>query len=111
MANKAARRLRAESTPAERRLWRHIRQRQVIGHRFRRQHPLGPYIVDFICLEKKLVVEVDGGQHSDPETEIADERRSAWLRKEGYRVIRFWNNEVLGNMAGVVDALEQALER
>jgi len=57
------------------------------------------------------VVEVDGGQHADPESEIADERRSAWLRKEGYRVIRFWNNEVLGNLAGVVDVLEQELDR
>jgi len=111
LANGLARRLRSDATPAERRLWRHIRYRQIAGHRFRRQHPFGPYVLDFVCLEKRLVVEVDGGQHSEAHVERHDELRSAWLSKEGYRVVRFWNNEVLGNLAGVVAVLQEELEK
>jgi very-short-patch-repair endonuclease len=101
-----ARRLRKQSTDTERRLWRHLRDRQLESLKFRRQHPIGRYLVDFVNLERKLVVEVDGGQHSqDP----ADKTRDAWLRVEGYRVLRFWNNEVLGNLEGVLERIREAL--
>lgn len=93
MKTTKARELRKNSTEAERRLWQHLRLRQFEGHKFRRQQPLGPYIVDFVCLEKKIVLEVDGGQHS---TQVQyDQKRSAWLEVQGFRVLRFWNTEVL----------------
>ena len=93
-------------TDAERRLWHELRGRRLGGHKFKRQWTLGPYVVDFCCWERRLVVEVDGGQHS-PET---DARRTAWLEGESYRVLRFWNNEVLTNMEGVLQAILGALE-
>jgi len=86
-------------TDAERALWRYIRLRQLDGHKFRRQVSIGPYIADFVCLKAMLVVEVDGGQHADA---IAyDSRRDEFMRGQGYRILRFWNNDVLGNMEGV----------
>lgn len=104
---KASRRLRSEMTDAERRLWQCLRLRQVEGHKFRRQHPLGRYILDFVCLERRLVVEVDGGQHS--EQQDYDETRTEWLRWRGFRVVRFWNNEIMNNIDGVMEAIRQAL--
>jgi very-short-patch-repair endonuclease len=101
-----ARRLRRDMTRAERRLWRELRMRQLDGHRFRRQVPLGPYVVDFLCIERRLVVEVDGGQHLDSG---GDRRRDAFLAAAGYRVLRFWNHDVLCNPAGVVQAIGSAL--
>jgi very-short-patch-repair endonuclease len=99
--------LRNNPTEAERILWQHLRLRQLGGHKFRRQQPLGEFIVDFVCLEKRLVVEVDGGQHS---SKVAyDEQRTAWLEQQGFRVLRFWNNEVLQNIEGVGEAIWQAL--
>ena len=89
----------------EQKLWRELRDRSAAGFRFRRQHPLGPYIVDFICLERRLVIEVDGGQHGEDEQMRRDERRTEWLGREGYRVVRFWENEVMQNTAGVVDTI------
>lgn len=85
-------------TDAERLPWRHLRQRQVAGQKFRRQHPMGNYIVDFACLEASLIVEVDGGQHADRQE--YDRERTAWLEGRGFRVLRFWNNEVLTNIEG-----------
>jgi len=102
-----ARELRAEMTDAETKLWWRRRGRQIGGHRFRRQVPIGPYIVDFACLAAKLVIEVDGGQHFD-EAE-RDERRTAWLEERGFRVLRFWNPDVLTNIDGVLDAVLLAL--
>ena len=87
-----ARELRRDMTDAERALWRCLRMRQLDGFRFRRQWPVGPYVVDFACLSARLVVEVDGGQHADAD---GDARRDAFLRGRGFRVLRFWNNEVL----------------
>jgi very-short-patch-repair endonuclease len=92
MASLLARRLRRTPTDAEMRLWWHLRQKNLAGFRFRRQHPFGPYVVDFFCAEAKLIVEVDGGQHA----EESDTRRR-WIEAQGYRLIRFWNNDVLGN--------------
>ena len=86
-------------TDAERLLWQHLRSRQLAGLKFRRQHPIGRYILDFVCLEAGLVIEVDGGQHGPQHS--YDEARTAWLGQRGYRVLRFWNNEVLTNPEGV----------
>ena len=99
--------LRNNLTDAEQRLWSRLRRRQIGGHRFRRQHPIGPYVVDFVCLAEKLVIEVDGGQHANQAGH--DNRRTAWLESRGYRVARFWNNEVLGNTDGVVQVIRNTL--
>jgi len=93
-----ARELRKDMTPAERRLWTILQRRQLEGFHFRRQCPIGPYIADFACLEAKLLIEVDGGQHMDA---VADVRRDTFLSREGFRVLRFWNNEVMTNLEGV----------
>jgi very-short-patch-repair endonuclease len=95
-----ARNLRKNLTDAERTLWQKLRARGLEGHKFRRQVPLGPYIVDFVCKSAQLVVEVDGGQHA--EQEDYDRKREHFLRSQGYEVVRFWNNEVLGNLEGVL---------
>ncbi|HUF87089.1 MAG TPA: DUF559 domain-containing protein [Thermohalobaculum sp.] len=97
-----ARRLRHEMTVAERKLWRALRAHRFRGIGFRRQAPLGPYIADFVSHHLKLVIEVDGGQHS---SSARDTRRDEWMAREGYRVLRFWNNEVLGNLEGVMDRI------
>ena len=100
-----ARRLRRDSTDAERLLWRHLRDRVAIGAKVRRQHPIGPYVVDFVCLDRKLVIEIDGGQHGGAN----DARRTAWLESEGYAVLRFWNNEMLEQTESVLSAIREAL--
>jgi very-short-patch-repair endonuclease len=104
MASPLARALRQTPTNAELRLWSRLRRKQLAGFRFRRQHPLGPYVADFFCAEAKLIIEVDGGQHADD-----GDTRTRWLESRSYRVIRFWNNEVLGNTEGVVLAILKAL--
>jgi very-short-patch-repair endonuclease len=101
-----ARKLRRELTGPERKLWSKLRNIQLHGLKFRRQVPLGPYVADFLCFDAKLIVEVDGGQHASAID--ADEERSAWLAKNGYRVIRFWNNDVLENVDGVLDEIVEA---
>jgi very-short-patch-repair endonuclease len=90
-----AKQLRKSSTDAERLLWRVLRSRQIAGYKFRRQQPLGEFIVDFVCLEKRLVVEVDGGQHTEALQAAHDSERSAWLEQQGFSVLRFWDHEVL----------------
>jgi len=94
-------------TDAERALWKDIRRRQRLGFQFRRQYPIGPFIVDFVCLEKKLVIEVDGGQHNAQKQ--YDEARTSWLESRGFRVLRFWNNEVMREKEGVIQIIEDAL--
>ncbi|MCW0232473.1 MAG: endonuclease domain-containing protein [Ferrovibrio sp.] len=101
-----ARSLRKTMTDAERRLWSLLRARQLNGCKFRRQHPLGSYVLDFACIERKLAVEVDGGQHFDNEN---DQRRTAWLESQGWRVIRLWNNDALSNAEAVVARIAEAL--
>jgi very-short-patch-repair endonuclease len=90
-----SRKLRANQTDAETKLWNRLRNRQIDGHKFVRQEPIGRYICDFVCREKLVVIEVDGGQHSES---VRDEVRDRYLRAQGYRVMRFWNNDVLSNM-------------
>ena len=109
MASRNARDLRKASTEAERRLWSRLRNKQLDGFRFRRQQAMGPYIVDFYCSELSLIIEVDGGQHDA--NEEADAARTRWLEDRGYRVLRFWNNEVLANTEGVLIAIRQSLAR
>ncbi|MBE0480271.1 MAG: endonuclease domain-containing protein [Dehalococcoidia bacterium] len=104
-----ARGLRQEQTEAESSLWAVLRRGQVNGLKFRRQHPLGRYIVDFVSLETRLVIEIDGGQH-EMLTKTRDEQRTAWLERRGFRVIRFWNNEVLKNIEGVVEKIRETLD-
>jgi very-short-patch-repair endonuclease len=102
-----SRRLRREMTDAERRLWQNIRERQMGGHKFRRQHPAGRYVLDFVCLEARLVIEVDGGQHGERVEE--DRLRSQWLEARGFRVVRFWNHEVLNHLEEVKAVIWRAL--
>jgi very-short-patch-repair endonuclease len=102
-----ARELRHNMTDAERTLWRELR-RTALGARFRRQAPVGQYIVDFACLEARLIVEVDGGQHAESRN---DERRDRCLASQGFRVLRFWNNDVLGNMRAVLEVIVEALKQ
>ncbi|MBU8540486.1 endonuclease domain-containing protein [Falsiroseomonas tokyonensis] len=99
-----ARRLRRDATVEERRLWRALRQ-NALGAAFRRQHPIPPHVADFACLEAKLVVEVDGGQHGD----ARDAARDAAMTAAGWRVLRYWNNEVRANLAGVVEDIARVL--
>src|SRR3954452_17523792 len=101
-----SRKLRANQTDAETKLWNRVRNRQINGDKFVRQEPIGPYICDFVCREKLLVIEVDGGQHSES---ARDEVRDRYLRTEGYRVMRFWNNDVLSNIEGVLTVIDEAL--
>ena len=95
-----ARKLRRDTTDAERLLWKHIRSRKLAGLKFRRQHPVGRYVADFCCEEEKLIIELDGGQHADAVDR--DEQRTLYIGKFGYRVVRYWNNEVLSNVVGVL---------
>ena len=99
--------LRKKSTPAERRLWSRIRDDQL-GVNFRRQHAVGNYIPDFVCVQKKLIIELDGSQHL--EQEEYDDERTKYLNSLGYKVIRFWNNEVTNNIDGVILAILHAME-
>ncbi len=105
-----ARALRNQATDAERLLWKRLRSRQLDGHKFRRQSPIGPYVVDFLCLEHRLVIELDGGQHADQPEQDKDQERSARLAGWGFRVLRFWNHEVLGNTEGVLQAIRGVLK-
>jgi very-short-patch-repair endonuclease len=105
-----ARELRRAMTPAEKKLWQHIRYGQLGDAQFRRQHAVGPYIVDFFCAKAKLVIEIDGDVHADPEQAKRDTERTEWLNEQkDYRVIRFWNNEVLRNMESVRMKISEAL--
>ncbi|NHK28156.1 endonuclease domain-containing protein [Parvularcula flava] len=107
--NPRAKELRQQMPEAERLLWTHIRRRQLDGHKFRRQHAIGPYIVDFICLDRKLVIELDGGQHGEADARAYDARRTEFLEQEGFDVIRFWNIDVFETLDGVLERIAEAL--
>ncbi|MGB8399339.1 endonuclease domain-containing protein [Bradyrhizobium sp.] len=101
----AAKRLRANTTPHERILWRALKDIPVAGTHFRRQAPIGTYVVDFFCPARHLIIELDGGHHNDDENARRDRERQLWLEQEGYRVIRFWNSEVRQNLNAVLERI------
>lgn len=101
----AAKKLRANTTPHERILLRALKELPIEGTHFRRQAPIGPYVVDFFCPAKRLIVELDGGHHNDDATAARDSERHSWLEREGYRVIRFWNSDVAGNLNAVMEQI------
>src|SRR5689334_4150490 len=111
MANATARRLRKTMTRQEVKLWVHLRSWRKRGFHFRRQSPREGYIVDFVCMRHGLVVEVDGGQHNFDEHAAKDFRRDHRLEENGFRVLRFWNNEVDGNLDGVLTTIDEALRK
>jgi very-short-patch-repair endonuclease len=102
-----AKNLRQRSTDAERLLWSKLRNRQVENCKFRRQQPIGKYVVDLVCFERKLIIELDGGQHALQEDE--DAIRTEFLKADGYQVLRFWNNQVFGDWEAVLQAIYLAL--
>jgi very-short-patch-repair endonuclease len=101
------RRLRGQQTDAERKLWFALRDRRLAGFKLVRQEAIAPFIADFVCRERNLIIEVDGGQHSE---NAKDKRRDSYLRDEGYRLLRFWNNDVLTNREGVLLTILDALQ-
>jgi len=103
-SNVRAVRLRHNQTDVERKLWLAVRDRRLLDAKFRRQVPIGPYVVDFLCLDAKLIIELDGGQHADE-----DSARQTWLEQNGYRVLRFWNNELTTNFEGVLATIAGVL--
>jgi very-short-patch-repair endonuclease len=109
MDTTSARELRSNLTDAERCLWQKLKRRQIAGVKFRRQQPIGHFIVDFVCFERRVIVEVDGGQHA--EQLHYDKQRTRWLEAQGYRVLRFWNNDVLANTEAVAQAVLDAVEK
>ncbi|MBI3541141.1 MAG: endonuclease domain-containing protein [Deltaproteobacteria bacterium] len=100
--------LRKESTDTEKVLWHCLRSKQLSGLKFRRQQPMGNFIVDFVCLEKRVIIECDGGQHAFQVEK--DKERDQWFEKEGYRVLRFWDSDVLNNTEGVLEAISEACQ-
>ncbi|MCL2484516.1 MAG: endonuclease domain-containing protein [Endomicrobia bacterium] len=103
-----ARSNRKQSTDAEKEIWNLLRNKQT-GYSFRRQHQIGSYIVDFVCLAKKFIIEIDGGQHNDTKKQVYDEKRTKFFNNNGFKVLRFWNNEVLSNLDGVYVIILNAL--
>lgn len=104
-----ARSLRRRQTEAEKRLWQYLRNRQPAGCKFRRQHPISPYIVDFACLEKKLIIELDGSQHL--EAKEPDNRRDNFLKEKGFTVLRFWNHEIFAETEAVLQLIYHKLNK
>jgi very-short-patch-repair endonuclease len=86
-------------------LWRHLRAKQLGGFKFRRQQPMGNYIVDFVCLEKRIIIELDGGQHTTDTEKMKDHVRDLWFMEQGFKVLRFWNNDVFKNINGVLEVI------
>lgn len=105
-----ARNLRQNQTPQEQKLWSILRNRQLCNLKFKRQYPIGNYIVDFVCKERKIIIEVDGGQHNSIDIIAYDEERTKYLKSLGFKVIRFWNNEIDDNMEGIYAKLKELLE-
>ena len=102
-----AKALRSNQTEAEQRLWYRLRAHRFMGLKFKRQKPMGCYIVDFVCLEHRLIIELDGGQHAE---QVAyDQHRDAWLRSQGYTILRFWNNDVMQQLEGVLEQIRCTL--
>ena len=105
MKSHITRTLRKNQTPWEAKLWNILRDKGIENLKFRRQHKIGHYVVDFCCLEKRLVIEIDGGQHNEDENIKKDLERDKYLKGQGYKVLRFWNNEVAENLDGVIEKI------
>ena len=110
MANENARKLRKQLTPQEVKLWNKLRSLKQFGHHFRRQAPVGDYIVDFACFQQRLMIEVDGGQHGLPTHIRRDAKRDAFLVEQGFRVLRFWNSDIDRNLEGVTETIVAELK-
>ena len=108
--NLKARDLRKNMTSQERKLWNIIKNKQFYGYRFRRQFPIEKYIVDFVCREKRVIIELDGGQHNQPDDVQYDNERTVFLTSEGYQIVRFWNNDIDKNLQGVYKKLQEIFE-
>lgn len=102
-----AKNLRKNQTPQEILLWSRLRAKRFNGLKFKRQFPVGHYIVDFVCYEKKLIIELDGYQHKEVNRKYYDNERTKFLESEGFRVLRFWNNEINSNLFGVLSEIEK----
>jgi very-short-patch-repair endonuclease len=111
LANEPARKLRKRLTPQEVELWVKLREMKSLGFHFRRQAPIGPYIVDFVSFKSRLVVEADGGQHGMPAGIQSDQTRDGFLRSQGFQVLRFWNSDIDANLEGVMETIFGALKR
>lgn len=106
---KRARNLRINSTEVEKKLWYHLRNKQLDGYKFRRQYPVGNYIADFVCVSLKIIIELDGGQYAE-QLEY-DKKRDKYLGKQGYKVIRFWNNDVTDHLEGILKTISLTLSQ
>jgi very-short-patch-repair endonuclease len=104
-----AKTLRKNQSESEEKLWTSLRANRFAGIKFTRQQPIGNYIVDFVCYDKKLIIEVDGGQHNEVPVSEKDGQRTEWLESQGFRVLRFWNNEVLENTEGVLEKIRESV--
>ena len=104
-----AKNMRSNMTKEEVKLWNIVRAKKLLGYKFKRQVLIGEYIVDFLCEEKKLIIEIDGGQHNETNNIIYDKNRTIYLEQQGYKVLRFWNNEVWDNIKGVVEVIKKHL--
>ena len=104
-----ARSLRQKQTDAKILLWAKLREIRLSGIKFRRQHSIGEYVVDFICIQSNLIVEVDGSQHSGERNQVYDSKRTVWLEQQGFRVLRFWDNDVLNNIEGVTGQIFEVI--
>jgi very-short-patch-repair endonuclease len=111
LANENARALRKRLTPQEVKLWVKLRELKALGFHFRKQAPVGPYIVDFISFGCKLVIEADGGQHGMPKGAESDQARDAFLQSQGFRVLRFWNSDIDANLGGVMESILSTLKQ
>ncbi|SDO73697.1 endonuclease domain-containing protein [Afipia sp. GAS231] len=111
MANENARALRKRLTPQEVKLWVKLREIKTLGFHFRRQAPIGPYIVDFVSFRSRLVIEADGGQHGMPDGARSDQERDAFLKSQGFMVLRFWNSDIDANLTGVMEEILRVLKQ
>ena len=109
MKTHITRQLRQNQTPWEQKLWQTLRNGRLRSLKFRRQHKIGRYVVDFLCLSKKLVLEVDGGQHNTDDLKVKDQTRQKYIENQGYKMLRFWNNEIDNNLEGVVEEIIKAV--
>jgi very-short-patch-repair endonuclease len=110
LANVTARALRKRLTPQEVNLWVKLRELKPLGFHFRRQAPIGPYIVDFVSFKSRIVIEADGGQHGMPEGVRSDQSRDGFLRSQGFQILRFWNSDIDANLDGVMETIFRALK-